>query len=406
MGPDSDKSSNTNPNSLNPHQVYQHRCEYLMQTLTISQKIRIEQDDLVVESFTTHDPDIVSFFRDKKKEECEQFLETALKAGCIALRSVAVAEKIDYIQKEFGKLDYTFSTNLKDTLNQLDNRYNDYFGEKGKISELINAHFGENGKIVKEIFDPEREGTPLFNLKQDFKRELSDLREKFGIKEKEHELTAKTTLKGYEFEEFCSQTLSEITRLNGDELEQTTDKGGTLPRSKKGDYVVTLAGKNPRKIVFEMKNISAISLPEIHATLEESIKNRDASYGILVTKNIEALPESIGWFNEYSGNQLVCALSTKESAEVTNPEILRIAYRWAKMRALLESSGDEGLDVSKVKEFVAKLQSELQKFTKIRTQCGTIEKSAKDIKIISDDVKDSINEGITDIMKALSENNP
>ena len=373
-----------------------------MQTLALPQKIRLEEDSLVVESFTTTDTDVVSYFRDKKKEEYAQAFENALRAGCMALRSVAVAEKIDYIQKEFSQLDNRFSTNLKETLDQLDTKYNDYFGEKGKVSELMTAHFGENGKIVKDIFDPEKDGTPLFKLRQDLKRDILDLREKLGIKQKEEELTAKTTLKGYQFEEFCSKTLSELARLNGDELEQTTDKVGTLPRSKKGDYVITLTGKCPRRMVFEMKNISGISLQEIHSVLEESMKNRDATYGVFVTKSIEALPESVGWFNEYSGNQLVCALSMNGSTEITNPEILRIAYRWAKMRSLLESSTDQGLDVSKVKEFVTNLQTGLQKFSKIRTQCGTIEKSAKDIKTISDELKDSIDEGINEVLKSLN----
>ena len=373
-----------------------------MQTLALPQKIRLEEDSLVVESFTTTDTDVVSYFRDKKKEEYAQAFENALRAGCMALRSVAVAEKIDYIQKEFSQLDNRFSTNLKETLDQLDTKYNDYFGEKGKVSELMTAHFGENGKIVKDIFDPEKDGTPLFKLRQDLKRDILDLREKLGIKQKEEELTAKTTLKGYQFEEFCSKTLNELARLNGDELEQTTDKVGTLPRSKKGDYVITLTGKCPRRMVFEMKNISGISLQEIHSVLEESMKNRDATYGVFVTKSIEALPESVGWFNEYSGNQLVCALSMNGSPEITNPEILRIAYRWAKMRSLLESSTDQGLDVSKVKEFVTNLQTGLQKFSKIRTQCGTIEKSAKDIKTTSDELKDSIDEGINEVLKSLN----
>lgn len=136
-----------------------------MQTLAFPQKIHIEEDDLIVEFFTTDDSEVVSFFRNKKKDEYAQVLEMALKAGCIALRSVAVVEKIDYIQKEFNQLDNRFSTNLKDTLNQLDNKYNDYFGEKGKISELISAHFGENGKIVKEIFDPEKGRHSTFQAK-------------------------------------------------------------------------------------------------------------------------------------------------------------------------------------------------------------------------------------------------
>jgi hypothetical protein len=374
-----------------------------MEEVILQRKVRIEQGVLVIESFNTSDSDIVSYFKDRKAEEYEGLLETALRAGIIALRSVAVAEKIDYIKKEFGELDNRFSTNLKDRIQELDQRFDDYFGEKGKISEIINNHFGENGKIVKEIFDPKRDGTPLFILSQEFKRELAELREKLGIKEEVDQVKLKTPLKGYDFETICGQKLSEIARLNGDELENTTDKVGTLPHCKKGDYVVTLAGKSPRKIVFELKHVSGISLSKIHESLEEAMKNRQAPYGVFVVKDVEALDESVGWFNEYSENQLVCALSRQGSEDLANLEILLVAYRWAKMRVLLESAVDNTMDASKIKELVLGLQNQLQKFSTIKTQCGTIERSAKEIKSVSDELKEHIADGITEVLKTITE---
>ena len=132
----------------------------------------------------------------------------------------------------------------------------------------------------------------------------------------------------------CEQKLSEITRLNGDELENTTETVGVIPHSKKGDYVVTLAGQNPRRVVFELKNVSSekFSPSKIHDSLEQSMKNREASYGVFVVEDVETVPESIGWFNECADNQLVCALSTEGSPDLTNLEILFIAYRWAKLQ--------------------------------------------------------------------------
>ena len=368
-------------------------------------KIRVDDEVLTIESFKTTAFDVVSYFRDNKPEEYDALLDAVLRAGTIALRSVTVAEKIDYIQKAFGDLDNRFSLNLKDTIQQLDERYEDYFGEKGKISEIINAHFGENGKIVKEIFDPNRDGTPLFLLLQEFKRGLADLREKLGIKEETEQIKEITPLKGHEFEVTCEQKLSEIVRLNGDQLENTTDTVGTIPHSKKGDYVVTLAGKNPIRIVFELKNVSSekFSPAKIHESLEQSMKNRQASYGVFVVKDVETVPDSIGWFNECADNQLVCALSRDGSSDLTNLEILFIAYRWAKLRVLLESVSDERMDANKIKEFVDDLKNQLQKFTTIKTQCGTIQTSAKKIKDISDELKDQIDEGITRVLNIITE---
>jgi hypothetical protein len=375
-----------------------------MQELALPQKIRIEHDSLLIESFRTNDPEVVSYFEKVKPEELERIFENVIRAGTIALSSIEVASKIDYIRKEFGELDNKFSVNLKERLQELDEKFEGIFGEKGKFSELITEHFGENGKIVKEIFNPDKEGTPLFSLREGFKRDMSDLREKLGIKEETDQIKARTTLKGFEFETFCETELSEMARTNGDELEKTTDKIGALPRSKKGDYVVTLGENNQRKVVFECKDESDISLPRIHEVLGEAMKNRGATYGVLVVKNLEALPQSVGWFNEYSGNQLVCALTTRETEQISNPEIIHIAYRWAKTRSLLDATMDETFDAGKVKQLVAELKDELQKFTKIKTQCSTIEKSAKDIKSISQEIKDDIDEHLGDILKSITAN--
>jgi polyhydroxyalkanoate synthesis regulator phasin len=375
-----------------------------MEQLGLRDKIHVDDETLTIESFKTTAFDVVSYFRDNKPEEYDALLDAVLRAGTIALRSVTVAEKIDYIQKAFGELDNNFSLTLKDTIQQLDQRYEDYFGEKGKISEVINAHFGENGKIVKEIFDPNKDGTPLFLLLREFKRELSDLREKLGIKEETEQIKLLTPLKGHDFEATCEEKLSEIARLNGDELENATEAVGAIPHSKKGDYVVTLAGRTPRRIVFELKNVSEKFSPaKIHESLEQSMKNRQAAYGVFVVKDVEALPESIGWFNECADDQLVCALSREGSSDLTNLEILFIAYRWAKLRLLVESVANERMDADKIKEFVDELKNQLQKFTAIKTQCGAIQSSAKKIKDISDELKEQIDEGITRVLKIVSE---
>jgi hypothetical protein len=52
---------------------------------------------LVIESFKTTDSDIVEYFKGRKLEDYERLLEKALRAGAIALGSVAVADKIDYV---------------------------------------------------------------------------------------------------------------------------------------------------------------------------------------------------------------------------------------------------------------------------------------------------------------------
>ena len=83
---------------------------------------------------------------------------------------------------------------------------------------------------------------------------------------------------------------------------------------------------------------------------------------------------------------------------------LLIAYRWAKMRTLLESGIENRMDASKIKELALGLQNELRKFSTIKAQCSTIEKSAKAIKNVSDELKEDIDERLADILRNITEN--
>jgi hypothetical protein len=154
---------------------------------------------------------------------------------------------------------------------------------------------------------------------------------------------------------------------------------------------------------FEMKDVGAFSQPDIINTLNEAMKNREASYGILVVKSVESLPASVGWFNEYSGNQLVCALSSEHSEEpILHEEIMFIAYKWAKARTLLETIKEERIDAVFVRDRIAAIQAKLSSLKAIRTQCSNIEKSSDEIKALLKDAEREIREELASILTGLS----
>jgi len=62
------------------------------------------------------------------------------------------------------------------------------------------------------------------------------------------------------------------------------------------------------------------------------------------------------------------------------------------------------MDASKIKELALGLQNELRKFSTIKAQCSTIEKSAKAIKNVSDELKEDIDERLADILRNITEN--
>jgi hypothetical protein len=285
----------------------------------------------------------------------------------------------------------------------LGQKFEDIFGEKGKVAELLSMHFGEDGKIVKEIFDPMREGSPLYELRTELQGELQKLRTDLGISEAVKEIKEKTPLKGYDFENFCEHILTKIARQSGDILERTSDKVGKVKLSKKGDFVVTVGGKRGAKIVFEVKAVGTFSIPEILRNIDEAIKNREARYGIFLVKNVKSLPESVGWFNEYSGNQIVCALSSERFGnDEMREEIMHIAYKWAKAKVMLESFKEVSVDPAFVRNRVSNIKTKLADLTNIRTQCNNIEKASDETRQLTRKIEREINEELSSMLTALT----
>jgi hypothetical protein len=283
----------------------------------------------------------------------------------------------------------------------MDKKYEEVFGEKGKFGEIIKQNFGEDGKIIKDLFDPNKEGTPLYNLRNDFRNEILQLRQQIGVKEVKEELTKRTTLKGESFQNLCENIISQVCRHYSDILEDTTEKQGKLKNSKKGDFVSTLS-ENGKKIVFEVKDVSTISTAEIQRTLEESIENREASYGVLIVKYVESLPKSIGWFQEFGNNMLACALSTTEKEEGLHYELLLIACKWARTRVMLQSLKESKVNAEFIQNRITKIQNKLTELRTIKTQCTNILTASDKIKTIAKELEDEIGMELSEILGSIT----
>lgn len=184
---------------------------------------KIANGKLIIKDFQTSDEEIVDFFKEVKPEEFDSKLNSSLKVGVTALKTVATTERIDYIEKEFQKLDTKFNQVLKDTVQKIsdniDNTFGEngklpsvleskfgengtvnslidnYLGEKGTLSEIIEKQFGKDGVIIKEILDPTKQGSPLYQLRQFFTEELLRLTNAIGIEQVKAEMKDKSTQK-------------------------------------------------------------------------------------------------------------------------------------------------------------------------------------------------------------------
>lgn len=364
-----------------------------MTTVEQDSKITVEGNQVIVEYFQTQDYDIVSYFENlEESDNLGQKLENALKIGIVAMKSIGVAGNINYVEKAFDHLD----SNFKQKLDLV-------FGDNGQFSGVLKEHFGEDGKIIKELFNPNREGSPLHALKQEMGKNLSEIRDKLGINVAVEAIVEKSTQKGIEFEEQCKKKLEWIAEIHSDKLERTGNEPGKL-NNKKGDFVITL-GDIGKKIVFEMKNKGLVSLPEIQRELKESMENREAEYGIFVVKNKESIPKSIGWFNEYDGTQLVCAIENGDGDSLIDGEIIHIAYKWARARLRIESAKEKKLDPSFIIEKAGAIQKKIGDMKKIKTQCTSIEKSTEAIRETAKDTETEIKKELESIIESLDSKN-
>lgn len=371
----------------------------------MKRNIVIEKGKLLVKKFETSDREIVDYFEGIEPDACEERFETALKTGVTALKTVGITEKIDYIEKKFDGLNAKFSDSLDTTIDELDAKYEEIFGEKGKFAEIIKSHFGEDGKIIKELFDPSREGSPLNILRNEMRSEISGLKTLLQLEEQKGEIEQKTPLKGARFEDACEEVLNAITRMHGDKLERTTDIVGKIRASKKGDFVVELK-ENAKKVVYEVKDLGKKdsgkqTLPAILRSIEDAMTNRDASYGVFLVKNVEALPQSVGWFNEYDGNKLVCALGSETGDEKLHGEILLISYKWAKAKVMLQALREQQIDAEFIQNKITKIQQKLSELTNIKTNCTNIETASDKIRKIVQSLQDEIGTELSEILGSL-----
>jgi hypothetical protein len=390
---------------------------------------KVANGKLIIKEFQTNDEEIVDFFKEVNPEEFDSKLNSSLKVGVTALKTVATTERIDYIEKEFQKLDTKFNDVLKQTMDKIsenidstfgengqvpaiiekkfgengtvDSIIDNYLGEKGTLTEIIEKQFGKDGTIIKEILDPTKPGTPLNQLRQFFTEELARLTNAIGIEQAKAELKDKSTQKGKDFEDVLEELLGPIVKAHmGDMLIRTGAEIGELTDSKKGDFVININGSAQLRIVIEAKDMKTIATTTINSEIEEGLKNRSAQFGILVIKWIEALPRSVGCFNCYEDNKIVCGLGSKAD-EVLHEEILQAAYCWGRTYLLKKSGTAANVDFALIDTQLNEIKKQLGIFDRIQRQCENIEDATTAIREFCDAAKPEIQAKLNNIWREL-----
>ena len=105
---------------------------------------------------------------DQKESFRGVFVRRALKVGALALRDIAVTEKIDFVKREFQKLCNELDGILRRELGEkgVQGQLNGIFGENGRLQECLDNVFGTDGKLVRDILGMDNRKSPIGQLRE------------------------------------------------------------------------------------------------------------------------------------------------------------------------------------------------------------------------------------------------
>ncbi len=324
----------------------------------------IKNGKLIIKNLETADQEIVEYLSEQQPGLRQEKIITALRMGIISLKSNQTSVKTDYVVKEFLKLRNEVLTTVQG------------------IQVLHEESLGEDG-----------------TLEQRLEEKFEGFKFALNIKQAEDEIKNKTTLKGADFEKACYDIISKPAKINGDLLEDTTEVTGKLKACKKGDYLLTLSDCK-KKITIDVKDVGSISATEIKKVLEGAIENREASYGILVVKSPDAVPKSIGSFNEIGENMLICAIGNGDEVTI-HDELLLMALRYAKIRVMSQNSNSKQVDARLIQEKIGNIRQKIGKLRTSKADCTNIEKSTKNIRNNLESLEDEIKQELDSVDKSL-----
>ena len=390
-------------------------------------QVRVEDGILVVESLALSDRALAAFVVDRPAEERVSLVERALRIGLIALQDAGVTVNVDVVRREFdglvkqteaaneraaAALDLVLRQNFADGDGRLPRTLERFLGDRGSLRSfvhelfdesrrdsaigrmklLLGAYFDGDASRLAQLLDPTRMGSPLHQ----FRAEIADGFDKLNGRLVALEAAAaargaeraRSSAKGADFEELLGEMLGSIARGAGDFVERTADAGGSVIRSKKGDFVFTIDPGLTRgadvKVVVEAKD-RAMSARAIRDELRDAKENRSASAAVAVFTPQHA-PEGIAPLALVAGD--VYCVVDPESPERA---FLEAAVRLARILALatLRDTTVE-LDAERVSLALRGIREQVEAIRRMKTQLTSIGNVSRDVATGLDRLREAV----------------
>lgn len=333
-------------------------------------RVRLERDRIVVERLVIRDEGLAAFIGERSAADRADLVERAVRIGLLALQDAGVTVNVDVVRAEFEKLlrqaetvnekaaqalEQTLRTNFADGDGRLPRTLEKFLGDRGALRGMVEELFDESkrdsaigriGTMLERYFDgdasklavlldPTRLNSPMHQFRQEITAGFKVLEERLVAIEAAAAARgaerARSAAKGGDFEDLLEGMLADLARGAGDLLDRTATEAGTLLKSKKGDFVLTVDARVARgsdlRVVIEAKD-RPMSMRAIREELREARENRGAAVAVVVFTPAHA-PSGIAPFS-LVGDDVYCVIDP----EAPEPANLEAAIRLARLLAL------------------------------------------------------------------------
>src|SRR5690349_6956167 len=389
--------------------------------------VRLEADRIVIDGLSISDPALAAFLGERQAAEREAIAERALRIGLLALQDAGVTVNVDAVRTEFERmvrqaeqvndraaqaLEQTLRTNFADGDGRLPRTLERFLGDRGALRSMVDELFDEKkrdsaiGRIgtmleryfdgdaskLAHLLDPTRLNSPMHQFRQEIAAGFKGIEERLVAIEAAAAARgaerARSAVKGIDFEDLLDGMLGDIARGSGDMVDRTTREAGTLMRSKKGDFVLTVDPTVARgcdlRVVIEAKD-RPMSTRQMREELREARENRGAAVAVAVFTPAHA-PKGIAPFT-IAGGDVYCVIDP----DAPEPATLEAAIRLARLLALASrAERDVTVDAEAIGAALVGIREQLELVRQMKSQLTSIVSASKNVSTGLDEMRAGI----------------
>jgi len=395
--------------------------------------VRLEGDRIVIEGLSISDPALAAFLGERQAAEREAIAERALRIGLLALQDVGVTVNVDAVRTEFERmmrqaeqvneraataLEQTLRANFADGDGRLPRTLEKFLGDRGALRSMVDELFDEKkrdsaiGRIgtmleryfdgdaskLAHLLDPTRLNSPMHQFRQEIAAGFKGIEERLVAIEAAAAARgaerARSAVKGIDFEDLIDAMLGDIARGSGDMVDRTTLEAGTVMRSKKGDFVLTIDPTVARgcdlRVVIEAKD-RPMSTRQMRDELREARENRGAAVAVVVFTPAHA-PRGVAPFT-IAGGDVYCVLDP----DAPEPATLEAAIRLARLLALATlAERDVTVDAAAIAAALVGIREQLELVRQLKSQLTSISTATKTVWTGLDEMRAAILTRVTE----------